>query len=158
MPIEESPVPTPVQMIALLAGLQIPQALYVVAKLGVATALADGPGPGRPAASGSDRPPSAKTRAACTRPGSSRTAPTRTPSLSPSPPSAREASVALIGVGTAHLGKFGIIIQNNPWFFAPEGGDPLHAVRLMAGGRSAARAAVAAMVTGRFTQRLKEMG
>jgi hypothetical protein len=56
MPIEESPVPTPVQMIALLAGLQIPQALYVVAKLGVATALADGPGPCRPAASGSDRP------------------------------------------------------------------------------------------------------
>jgi hypothetical protein len=55
VPIEESPVPTPAQMTALLAGFPIAQALYVVAKLGAATALADGPGPCRPAASGSSR-------------------------------------------------------------------------------------------------------
>jgi hypothetical protein len=36
-------VPAPVQMLQMLAGFQISQALYVVAKLGLPTALADGP-------------------------------------------------------------------------------------------------------------------
>jgi precorrin-6B methylase 2 len=36
-------VPEPVQMVQMLAGFQISQALYVVAKLGLCTALADGP-------------------------------------------------------------------------------------------------------------------
>jgi hypothetical protein len=42
MPTAEK-VPEPVQMLQLLAGFQTAQALYVVAKLGLATALADGP-------------------------------------------------------------------------------------------------------------------
>jgi hypothetical protein len=42
MPTSEE-LPAPVQMIGLLAGFQLSQALYVVAKLDLATALADGP-------------------------------------------------------------------------------------------------------------------
>lgn len=41
----EQEVPAPVQMVQLLAGFQVSQALYVVAKLDVATALLDGPRP-----------------------------------------------------------------------------------------------------------------
>ena len=36
-------VPEPIQMVQMLAGFQLSQALYVVAKLGLGTALADGP-------------------------------------------------------------------------------------------------------------------
>jgi hypothetical protein len=36
-------VPAPVEMLQMLAGFQIPQALYVVAEFGVSRALADGP-------------------------------------------------------------------------------------------------------------------
>jgi hypothetical protein len=83
MPIEESPVPAPAQMIGALAGFRISQAPYVVAELSVATALADGPGPCWPAGSCSGRPPSAKACATWTRPGRSRPAPTRMPLPSP---------------------------------------------------------------------------
>ena len=41
----EGPPPPPVQMVQLLSGFQVSQALYVAAKIGVADRLVDGPLP-----------------------------------------------------------------------------------------------------------------